>query len=203
MDGTLIDTEFLHYEVIRDWSAGHGYILTEEANEELLGKSMPEKWSLLHDRLGPTAEEEDFRRECGRNYIDRLRPDMMRPETVAVVRELAEKGVMQACVSNGDEEVIDANLRMLGIESLMAFTISGRKVRKGKPFPDAYLAAASRARLAPGECMAVEDSSVGLVAAKSAGCYTCAWPVDGFEGLPEVDCLIKEPDQFPWHLIER
>ena len=42
IDGTLITTEGLHFEVIRDWCAGHGYLLTEEANIELLGKTMPE-----------------------------------------------------------------------------------------------------------------------------------------------------------------
>ena len=202
MDGTLIDTEHLHYAVIRDWCAAHGYTLTEAANEELLGKSMPEKWSLLQDRLTPSATERGFREECGRNYIDRLSPELMRPETVAVVKELARKGVLQACVSNGDEEVIDANLRTIGIEALMAFTISGRKVRHGKPYPDPYLAAAVRARLQPAQCLAVEDSSVGLVAARSAGCYTCAWPGGSGCHLPEVDCLISDPEEFPWHLID-
>ncbi|WP_147822422.1 HAD family hydrolase [Salidesulfovibrio onnuriiensis] len=201
MDGTLIDTEYLHYEVIRDWCARHGYVLTEAANEELLGKSMPEKWNLLRDRLAPTAGEQAFQRECGRDYIDRLRPEMMRPETVAVVRALAQKGVLQACVSNGDPEVIDANLRMIGIESLMAFTVSGRDVAYGKPAPDPYLEAALRAGLEPGQCLAVEDSPVGLSAALAAGCHTCAWPGESVEGLPEVHCFIREAGEFPWHLI--
>lgn len=201
MDGTLIDTEFLHFEVIRDWCAGHGHVLTEKANEDLLGKTMPEKWRLLESLLEATATAESFFGECERAYVDRLRPDMMRPETVAVVRQLAEQGVLQACVSNGDAAVVAANLRILGLESCMAFFISGGDVQRGKPDPDPYLAAAIRAGLQPHQCMAVEDSPVGLAAAKAAGCHTCAWPGEGVAGLPEVDCFIAGPEDFPWQLI--
>ena len=62
IDGTLITTEGLHYQVIRDWCAGHGYTLTEQANDELLGKTMPEKWAILQGRLPAGLTEEKDRK---------------------------------------------------------------------------------------------------------------------------------------------
>lgn len=209
MDGTLIDTEQLHYEVIRDWCADHGFALTEQANENLLGKTMPEKWDLLRPNLPADANFEHFGKWCAREYMGRLDISMRRDDTVAVVRELAAQGVAQACVSNGDAEVVRTNLRIIGVESCMDFFISGRDAPRGKPHADPYLAAARRAGLAPEHCLAVEDSLVGLTAARAAGCVVCAWPLqmDSLlcapdEPLPAADFAIRKPDDFPHHLLD-
>ena len=196
VDGTLILTEGLHYEVIRDWCAKYGYELTPEANEELLGKTMPEKWAILRPRLTPDAVEEAFREDCARAYLAGLRADMMRPEPVAAVRRLNALGVVQAAVSNGEAEVIEANLRALGIWEMMSFIVCGNDVPQGKPAPDPYLEAARRAGLEPARCMAVEDSPVGVASAAGAGMFVLAWPAEPAE-LPAANLVLGEGDEFP------
>lgn len=205
IDGTLITTEGLHYEVIRDWCAARGYILTEAANDELLGKTMPEKWAILESRLPVGLTEEEFRADCARAYMAGLRADMMRPAPVAAVRRLHELGVTQAAVSNGEAPVIKANLRVLGLWDLMAFTVCGNDVPSGKPAPDPYLEAARRAGCAPGECMAVEDSIVGVTSAAGGGLITLAWPeaAPGVEAdMPGATLVVLEDSDFPWTVFE-
>jgi HAD superfamily hydrolase (TIGR01509 family) len=46
---------------------------------------------------------------------------------------------------------------------------SASEVRNGKPAPDLFLHAAGRMRVAPRECIVVEDSSVGVAAGIAAG----------------------------------
>ncbi len=46
---------------------------------------------------------------------------------------------------------------------------SANEVRHGKPAPDVFLHAAARMHVDPGECVAVEDSAVGVAAAVAAG----------------------------------
>ena len=53
---------------------------------------------------------------------------------------------------------------------------------KTKPLPDIYLEAASRLDLPPGECLAIEDSSIGLLAAKRAGMRVAAFRTEHNEG---------------------
>jgi beta-phosphoglucomutase-like phosphatase (HAD superfamily) len=200
VDGTLILTEGLHYEVIRDWCAGFGYELTPEANEELLGKTMPEKWGILRARLPESATEEAFREDCARAYLAGLRADMMRPEPVQAVRRLHGLGVLQAAVSNGEAEVIEANLRALGIWEMMSFIVCGNDVAQGKPAPDPYLEAARRAGLDPAGCMAVEDSPVGVASASGAGMFVLAWPEEQV-GLPDASLVLGEDGEFPWGMF--
>lgn len=202
MDGTLIDTEQLHFEIVRDWCARHGYTLTSEGNERILGRSMPEKWEILKPHLDGSADVKDFYDECARDYMSRLSSDMMRKEPVSVVRRLAEMGVPQACVSNGDENVIEANLRAIGLEDCISFFISGSMVSRGKPYPDPYLAAAERLDIRPQLCIAVEDSPVGISAAMAAGCYTCAWPGEEGGALSRYSRLISSADDFPWEMLQ-
>lgn len=45
-------------------------------------------------------------------------------------------------------------------------------VERGKPFPDVYLLAAKRAGFSPTDCVVVEDSLTGVMAAVAAGCVT-------------------------------
>ena len=205
IDGTLITTEGLHYEVIRDWCARHGYTLSEKANDELLGKTMPEKWTILKRRLPAGLTEEGFRADCAGAYMEGLRQDMMRPGPVAAVKRLHERGVLQAAVSNGEAPVIEANLRVLGLWELMAFTVCGNDVANGKPAPDPYLEAARRAGFAPRECMAVEDSIVGVTSAASGGFVTVAWPeaVPGAPvDLPGATLTLRNDADFPWAVFE-
>jgi sugar-phosphatase len=48
--------------------------------------------------------------------------------------------------------------------------VYGEDVAAAKPAPDAYLLAASRLGVEPPDCLVVEDSSVGVMAGRAAGC---------------------------------
>ena len=56
--------------------------------------------------------------------------------------------------------------------------MGGDDVINGKPAPDIYLKAAAGLGLPPGECIAIEDSPVGIAAAGAAGIYTIAVRTD-------------------------
>ena len=47
--------------------------------------------------------------------------------------------------------------------------ITSEDVDRGKPFPDLFLLAAKRLNHSPENCIVVEDSDVGVEAAKAAG----------------------------------
>ena len=52
--------------------------------------------------------------------------------------------------------------------------ISGEKTNRGKPFPDQYLKGLSELKLKESECVAIENSPLGIQAAKNAGLYCIA-----------------------------
>jgi beta-phosphoglucomutase-like phosphatase (HAD superfamily) len=202
IDGTLIDTEPLHYAVIRDWCLRRNYTLTEEDNGLLLGKSMAEKWEILRNRVPGGDTEESFRRECARDYVRRVGTDLERSDAVAVVRRLYQLGVPQATVSNGDREVVLGNLRALGLEKVFRFCISAEDIRNGKPDPEPYLVACTRMGVTPQEGVVVEDSLVGVAAGVAAGMTVVAWPKTGEKGaFGGAYRVLEDVSGFPWELF--
>ena len=63
-----------------------------------------------------------------------------------------------------------ARLAATGIEPPVLVTASDTAL--GKPNPDPYLAAAERLRVAPQDCLVVEDAVAGVAAGRAAGCAT-------------------------------
>lgn len=60
-------------------------------------------------------------------------------------------------------------LRVMGLRKLFRATVTGDDVRNPKPHPETYLTAARRIGLEPRDCLALEDSPVGLRSAREAG----------------------------------
>ena len=67
-------------------------------------------------------------------------------------------------------------LKQVGLLEFFDVICSAREVKRGKPEPDIYLLAAKRLGLAPGECMALEDSQNGVRSAFAAGWKTVLVP---------------------------
>lgn len=203
IDGTLIDSEELHYQVIADWCKDRGYTLNIEDNAELLGKSMAEKWQHLSSVYDFNADSTLFSTECAQMYCKALKPEMKRSEPVGVFSEIAARKIPQACVSNGDLAVVAANLTTLQLTEFVTFSISGEDVDNGKPHPEPYLLAAKKIGISPNQCLVVEDSTVGVKSASAAGMTVVAWPETGTpkDGYELADFFIRSSTDFPWQLF--
>ena len=67
-------------------------------------------------------------------------------------------------------------LSQVGLVDAFDELVSGHMVEHGKPAPDIYLYAASKLGLKPEECLVLEDSPTGLLAAFRAGCIPVMVP---------------------------
>lgn len=60
------------------------------------------------------------------------------------------------------------------LDSLVDYYISGEDCQNSKPDPEIYKKAIEVLEMNPEECIAIEDSSVGIESAKQAGLYVLA-----------------------------
>jgi beta-phosphoglucomutase-like phosphatase (HAD superfamily) len=203
IDGTLIDSEELHYQVIADWCEDYGYPLKKADNDALLGKSMAEKWDILSEKYPLSSNESTFKSECASRYCEAVTAELERGEITSVFRSVAKTSIAQVCVSNGDMVVVEANLKVLGLLDLVEFNISGDDVKKGKPDPEPYLTAAARLGVQPAECLVVEDSVVGVAAGVAAGMTVVAWPEKGSlkDNYLNADYFVTRMEEFPLQLL--
>ena len=98
----------------------------------------------------------------------------VRPGILRIIDEARAAGVRLGVCTTSNPKFIDAVLDLFGPERKAAFEFvhAGDVVAKKKPAPDIYLLALETLALAPLDCMVVEDSRHGLLAARGAGLPT-------------------------------
>lgn len=98
----------------------------------------------------------------------------VRPGILRIVDEAIEAGVRLGVCTTSNPKFIDAVLDLFGAERKAAFEFvhAGDVVAKKKPAPDIYLLALETLSLPAGDCIVIEDSRNGLLAATGAGLPT-------------------------------
>jgi HAD superfamily hydrolase (TIGR01509 family) len=176
MDGLLVDSEPLWFEVEcavmarlhGDWS--------ESDQQALVGGSLPRTVSYLLARAARPASREDV----GRWLVDGMtsllmsRTLTMLPGARELLAEVRAAGIRHALVTSSERPIMDAVLLKLGVG--FDATVCANDVSCGKPDPEPYLRAASLLQADPRSCVALEDSPNGVASAEAAGCRLIAVP---------------------------
>ncbi len=96
-----------------------------------------------------------------------------------------------AVVTSGTYPLATTRLRAVGLP-LPAHMVSASDIMRGKPDPEPYLKGAAALKIAPGECVVVEDSPSGIQAGQAAGMRVIAVPTTyPREQLARADFLIR------------
>lgn len=90
------------------------------------------------------------------------------------VEVLHDRGVALAVATSSSRARLDLSLVTAGLADWFSTTAAGDEVEQGKPAPDVYLLAAERLGVDPATCVAVDDTQIGIDAAKAAGMFVVA-----------------------------
>jgi HAD superfamily hydrolase (TIGR01509 family) len=188
MDGLLFDTENLFLSCSRETKQELGYTIPEELHVEAIGRTFEDTKRIFLEHLGQDFPLETFlQKNHQRVYAHIERYGMpIKPGAVPLLKELRRRGIKTLLVSSSSTWMIEKNLKAADMEGFFDLIVSGEEVEHGKPAPDIFLLAADRARLAPGECLVLEDSNNGAKAGVAAGMRTVMVP-DIKPPLPEVE----------------
>jgi HAD superfamily hydrolase (TIGR01509 family) len=186
LDGVLIDSEPVWEGVRRRVVEEAGGHWAADAQAKLMGMSTGEWAHYLSADLGvglPPAQVADIVIErVAAAYAAHL---PLVPSATEVVHSLASRWPL-GLASSSPRRLIDAVLDASEWRELFAVAVSTEQLPRGKPAPDVYLAAADRLAIAPGRCVAVEDSTNGVSAAVAAGMPCIAVPQPRYPVAPDV-----------------
>jgi HAD superfamily hydrolase (TIGR01509 family) len=166
-DGVLVDSEHLCHGVIHAMLGEEGVDISyEETIARFIVTSDPGLLAAVAELRGAVPEGflERFRERTDAAFSESLAAV---PGVEAVVRGVR---VPYCVASNGRL----AKMRLtLGKTGLLRYfegrMFSADQVARPKPAPDLHLHAAETFGVAPGDCIVVEDTSTGVLAAKAAG----------------------------------
>ena len=171
MDGLMLDTEPIYRHAWQCAGGELGYTLDDEFYETLVGRPNPDCEAILVRKFGAGFPLEAFRARWP--MLWRSRADAHGINTKPGLLELlafAEKNNLRVAVAtSSDAEYTKFTLGRAGLDDRFEVLVTGDEVQRGKPNPDIYLEAARRLAVEPEQCVALEDSEAGIIAASSAG----------------------------------
>ena len=178
MDGVLIDTE-KHYNAAWCQAATEaGFPFTREHALLLRSCEAKEGEKLMQGIFGPSFDYyaiRERRRELVRERLAQYGLEK-KPGVEETLRFLRAKGIKTAVATATALDITKSHLTTIGVCDLFDSIVSAKNVAHGKPEPDVYLYACEQIGERPQDCMAVEDSPNGILAAYRAGLRTVMVP---------------------------
>lgn len=174
LDGTLADTDPLHFVAWQRALAGYGLPIDEAFyRERISGRLNPD---IVWDVLPQLSEAEGAAFVNAKEAAFREAALHLPPIAGALplLEEAARRGVALALVTNAPGENAAFVLEALGIRGNFAQVVLAEHLPRGKPWPDPYQEALRLLKVGAGEAVAFEDSPSGVRSAVAAGIKTVA-----------------------------
>ena len=166
-DGTLVDSEEVTNDIIAEMAGELGVKMTgKEATATFGGKTLDAVLYKMRELSGKEIPNDWLPRlikEVSEAWKTELKP-------VDGVRELLESLDIPICVaSNGEPIHVNQSLEMTGLRDFFDGNIfCASDVGVPKPAPDLFLYAAKKMGFKPKQCIVIEDSISGVMAASRA-----------------------------------
>ncbi|MBL8832151.1 MAG: HAD-IA family hydrolase [Rhodospirillales bacterium] len=172
LDGTLTDTDALHFEAYVRLLAPYGKAVTHgEYKSRIMGATNDSIMAWLFPEADAAGRSELAERKEAlfRGLADR----MERTEGLTALLDWAAgRALKTAVVTNAPRANAEMMLSRLGLDARFDALVIGDELARGKPDPLPYATALERLGAAAGDAIAFEDSRSGVAAAHAAGIDT-------------------------------
>ena len=173
LDGVIVSTDDCHYLAWKRMADEEGIFFNREINERLRGVSRMESLEIILERAAKTytdAEKAAMAKRKNDDYVEligKLMPGDILPGAMEVLSALKARGIKIAIGSSSRNTPII--LRQIGLDQAFDAVADGNQITRSKPDPEVFLLAAKLLKLAPADCVVVEDADAGVEAALAGG----------------------------------
>jgi len=191
MDGTLVDSMPFHRDAWLQFCRNHQIPFTYDrfhaenhgTLDEMIKKFFGQ--DITDEKIKELGQEKEvIYRELYKDHIKEI------DGLTGLLENLEGLGVKIALATNGDIKNIDFVLDSLNIRRFFDFIIGADEISKGKPDPEIFKRTLKKMNLQCSECIAVEDSSDGIISARQAGLEVIGiTTTHTAESLKEMGCF--------------
>jgi len=173
LDGVLVSTDEMHFKAWKMLAEELGISgFTKEDNKMQKGVSRMESLEVVLKKGNKVYSEEEkleFARRKNSYYIDLLdglTEEAVLEDVITTLVMLREQGIAIGIGSASKNTPMI--LEKIGLQQYIDQVSCGLDTTKSKPDPEVFLIAAKKLNLPSEECLVVEDSAAGIIAAKAA-----------------------------------
>ena len=186
MDGVIIDSEPGSMEQILAFVRSKRPEVTRKELYQIVGRTSRDVWTRIAGVIGWDKDWLATRTEY-REVWQPAHPhtvnyhEIFRPAALDILKWAREKGMRTAVASSTAYEKVKTILTQVGVAPYLDVIVSGEQFKESKPNPEIYLKTAQLLGALPKECIAIEDSTVGITAVHRAGVKVIALRDDRFD----------------------
>lgn len=199
-DGVIVDSE-RHWKTVGDDDFFPSVVpgWTRADGERMMGLGVRAGYDFLVREYGLSLPFSDYERHL-LSYVERVYSALAEPlpGLLALLERLENLPVPIGIASSSRRSWIETALQRLNLTSHFPIICTADDVgERTKPHPDLYLLAAERLGVSPHACIALEDSTNGIAAAKAAGmtCLAIRTDMNEHQDLSLADRVVGHLDE--------
>ncbi|WP_294304114.1 HAD family phosphatase [uncultured Chryseobacterium sp.] len=178
MDGVIVDTEPLHRKAYFKTFEELGIDVPEDLYTSFTGASTKRVCDTLIGKfdLQHTFEEiAEIKRNYFKDYFYHDEDFNLIPGVKELIQHYSENGIRLILASSATMTTINMVFEKFELEKYFMGKISGADLKESKPHPEVFLLAAEMAGEPTENCMVIEDSTNGILAAHRANIFCAAY----------------------------
>jgi HAD superfamily hydrolase (TIGR01509 family) len=206
MDGVIVDTEPVHRFAYFQHFSELNIDVSEELFTSFTGNSTRNVFQRVNSifNLNADVEELILRKRTIFNDAFDHKEDLELLEGVEnLIKNLHENGVELILASSASKVTIDRVFRRFGLHPYFTNIVSGEDFPKSKPHPAIFEFAASLSKAPKENCIVIEDSTNGVLAAKAAGIYCVGYNSihSKLQDLSKADKIVNHFNELDYNVI--
>ena len=207
MDGVIVDTEPVHHYAYNQHFKQLNIDVSPEMYATFTGNSTKNIFERLKVQFNlsddvPTLVE--TKRNLFNEAFDSKEDLFLLDGVEDLIKDLHQNGMQLVLASSSATVTINKIFNRFGLHQYFTHIVSGEDFPKSKPHPAIFQQAAFLAKTPVENCIVIEDSTNGILAAKSAGIYCIGY--DSFHSKMQdysmADRVIRNFDELSFETIQ-
>lgn len=194
LDGVLLDSESLYKRINFEFFKELGVDITHDEYHSFIGISGEKMWGYIKQKGSLDQTVDELRQEEKERKNLGLKSSALEANDglFELLNFIKEREIPMGIASSGLKKNIRLILNKLHVDPYFDHIVSGEMPKHGKPAPDIFLLAADHFKVPTEKCLVIEDSTNGVLAAKSAGmkCVGYRNAGSGNQDLSKADFIV-------------
>lgn len=196
VNGVLVDSMGLHVRLTRELLEEAGVDLTDDQLDGYRGLGAADLFRAARADAGAVFDADALAERKLEAFAAAVEDVPVMADAAETVRTLAA-GYAIGVASNDQRRAVDAVLERLGVADAVEAVATIDDVETGKPDPAVYRRAVEGLGVAPAAAVAVDDSAVGVEAARAAGLRVVGFLGSGDDDLPDATATVERLAELP------
>ncbi|MDO4941640.1 MAG: HAD family phosphatase [Lachnospiraceae bacterium] len=199
MDGVIADTEPGYKITTDELLREYGIVTADDYQDQFIGVTSEFMWTTIVEEFHLPLTPDDCIRIIDEKRAILEEKDGLQPlpNVINLIKRLYDNDFPLAVASSSSIPEINRVTELFQIKKYFQVFFSGEDCRNSKPDPEVFLKTAKALQVCPEECLVIEDSKNGLLAAKRAGMKSIGFanPMFGNQDLSEATTTVSSFDE--------